>query len=57
MPADAANSSENGVLRAERKCYLVNMQSAGYEDRRARPRTAVAVELRQNAPEHHFMVL
>jgi len=31
--------------------------TSGYGDRRARPRTAVAVELKLHAPEQHFVLL
>lgn len=33
------------------------MTDTTQDDRRARPRTSIAVELKLHAPEHHFMLL
>jgi uncharacterized protein (TIGR02266 family) len=38
-------------------CVDVIMTETEHDDRRARPRTSVAVELKLHAPEHHFMLL
>ena len=36
---------------------MVSDEERRYEDRRARTRTTVAVELKLHAPDHHFMLL
>lgn len=38
-------------------CVDVFMTDTDHDDRRSRPRTSIAIELKLHAPEHHFMLL